>query len=218
MVDIDEVVTSFCGAHLAANAPAFADARLQLIHDDARAQLEQWPGKFDVIIGDLADPVEGGPCYQAPPLPLPFRLHPSAAAEAKAPGQISRGRPLSPVLLSNVCGTVPLGLPALRWQALCRGTQQRTGLLPDSCPPPALQLYTAEFYERVVKAKLNPGGVFVTQSGPAGVLSASQARQPLPASSTRTTRHSAALCGLAAIAACCHVRRLRAPCCGDVTA
>ena len=34
-----------------------------------------------------------------------------------------------------------------------------------------LQLYTKEFYETVVKAKLNPGGVFVTQSGPAGVLS-----------------------------------------------
>lgn len=38
----------------------------------------------------------------------------------------------------------------------------------------ALQLYTKEFYETVIKAKLNPGGVFVTQSGPAGVLSSSQ--------------------------------------------
>lgn len=69
MVDIDEVVTSFCNTHLEANTAAFADPRLELIHDDARAQLEQSPGKFDVIIGDLADPVEGGPCYQveAPP-------------------------------------------------------------------------------------------------------------------------------------------------------
>jgi len=41
MVDIDEVVTSFCGAHLEANRAAFADPRLELIHDDARAQLEQ---------------------------------------------------------------------------------------------------------------------------------------------------------------------------------
>ena len=39
-----------------------------------------------------------------------------------------------------------------------------------------LQLYTQEFYETVVKAKLNPGGIFVTQSGPAGVMSASQVR------------------------------------------
>lgn len=64
MVDIDEVVTKFCKEHLTANTAAFDDPRLQLIHDDARAQLEQYPGKFDVIIGDLADPVEGGPCYQ----------------------------------------------------------------------------------------------------------------------------------------------------------
>jgi len=38
------------------------------------------------------------------------------------------------------------------------------------------QLYTQEFYETVIKAKLNPGGVFVTQSGPAGVLSSSEVR------------------------------------------
>lgn len=29
-----------------------------------RAELEMTKGKFDVIVGDLADPVEGGPCYQ----------------------------------------------------------------------------------------------------------------------------------------------------------
>ena len=33
------------------------------------------------------------------------------------------------------------------------------------------QLYTEEFYRGVVKRKLAPDGVFVTQSGPAGVLS-----------------------------------------------
>ena len=64
MVDIDEAVTTFCKAHLEANTAAFEDPRLELINDDARAQLEDYPGTFDVIIGDLADPVEGGPCYQ----------------------------------------------------------------------------------------------------------------------------------------------------------
>lgn len=29
-----------------------------------RAELEKRNEKFDVIVGDLADPVEGGPCYQ----------------------------------------------------------------------------------------------------------------------------------------------------------
>lgn len=59
-----QVVTDFCAQHLPRNTAAFADPRLQLINDDARTQLESWPDKFDVIIGDLADPLDGGPCYQ----------------------------------------------------------------------------------------------------------------------------------------------------------
>ena len=37
-----------------------------------------------------------------------------------------------------------------------------------------LQLYTQDFYEKVVKPKLNPDGIFVTQGGPAGVLSCTE--------------------------------------------
>ncbi|CAL5059218.1 unnamed protein product [Urochloa decumbens] len=96
MCDIDEEVVDFCRAHLSANRAAFASDRLRLVIDDARAELEKSSEKFDVIVGDLADPVEGGPCYQ---------------------------------------------------------------------------LYTKGFYDRVVKPKLSDGrGVFVTQAGPAGVL------------------------------------------------
>jgi thermospermine synthase len=29
-----------------------------------RVELEKSREKFDVIVGDLSDPVEGGPCYQ----------------------------------------------------------------------------------------------------------------------------------------------------------
>lgn len=105
MVDIDRVVCDFCEEHLPANKAAFADPRLELICDDAAAQLRAAPdGEFDVIIGDLADPVSGGPCFQ---------------------------------------------------------------------------LYTREFYENVVKKKLAPGGIFVTQSGPCGVLSATQVFTPI---------------------------------------
>ena len=105
MVDIDRVVCDFCEEHLAANKVAFADPRLELVCDDAAAQLRAAAdGEFDVIIGDLADPVSGGPCFQ---------------------------------------------------------------------------LYTREFYENVVKKKLAPGGIFVTQSGPCGVLSATQVFTPI---------------------------------------
>nr|BCL66181.1 spermine synthase 1 [Volvox reticuliferus] len=65
MVDIDKVVTDFCSQHLERNRAAFLDPRLRLINDDARRQLETAAdASFDVIISDLADPLDGGPCYQ----------------------------------------------------------------------------------------------------------------------------------------------------------
>lgn len=64
MVDIDGDVVDFCKKHLDENADAFADKRLELVIDDAKAWLERTTEKFDVIIMDLDDPLEGGPCYQ----------------------------------------------------------------------------------------------------------------------------------------------------------
>ncbi|KAJ8750824.1 hypothetical protein K2173_016005 [Erythroxylum novogranatense] len=96
MCDIDRVVVDFCRLHLMANREAFSDERLQCVINDAKAELENRNEKFDVIIGDLADPLDGGPCNS---------------------------------------------------------------------------LYTKSFYEKVIKNKLNNGGIFVTQAGPAGVLS-----------------------------------------------
>ena len=63
MVDIDGDVVDFCRTHLESNKEAFESKRLNLIIDDAKKQLEEWPDKFDVIIMDLDDPLEGGPCY-----------------------------------------------------------------------------------------------------------------------------------------------------------
>ncbi|KAG9457319.1 hypothetical protein H6P81_001827 [Aristolochia fimbriata] len=96
MCDIDKEVVDFCRMYLTANSKAFADEKLHLVINDAKAEIEASKEKFDVIVGDLADPVEGGPCYQ---------------------------------------------------------------------------LYTKSFYEQVLKPKLNDKGIFVTQAGPAGVLS-----------------------------------------------
>ncbi|CAE8606589.1 unnamed protein product [Polarella glacialis] len=64
MVDIDKDVVQFCKDHLDENAEAFADKRLDLVISCAKAYLEQNDTKFDVIIMDLDDPLEGGPCYQ----------------------------------------------------------------------------------------------------------------------------------------------------------
>ena len=62
-----QVVCDFCRQHLAANREAYADPRLEVVNDDAAAQLEATEERFDVIVADLADPVDGGPCYQVQP-------------------------------------------------------------------------------------------------------------------------------------------------------
>ncbi|CAL5413306.1 unnamed protein product [Camellia sinensis] len=64
MCDIDEEVVDFCKSYLVVNREAFCDPRLELIINDARAELERKEECYDVIVGDLADPIEGGPCYK----------------------------------------------------------------------------------------------------------------------------------------------------------
>ncbi|KAI9106714.1 hypothetical protein K1719_022242 [Acacia pycnantha] len=95
MCDIDQEVVDFCRKYLTVNKEAFSNNKLDLVINCAKGELEQRKEKYDVIVGDLADPVEGGPCYQ---------------------------------------------------------------------------LYTKSFYQNILKPKLNPNGIFVTQAGPAGIF------------------------------------------------
>lgn len=64
MCDIDKEVVDFCKKHLTENHEAFSSEKLKLVINDAKVELQNRKGKFDIIVGDLADPVEGGPCYQ----------------------------------------------------------------------------------------------------------------------------------------------------------
>ena len=62
MVDIDEEVVSLCRRFLPSwHQKAFDDPRAELHFADARKYLEESSDKFDVIIIDLADPLEQGP-------------------------------------------------------------------------------------------------------------------------------------------------------------
>jgi spermidine synthase len=62
MVDIDEEVTTLSITYLPEHADnAFKDKRASVHHVDARKYLEDSKDKFDVIIIDLPDPIEGGP-------------------------------------------------------------------------------------------------------------------------------------------------------------
>ncbi|MBM3943331.1 MAG: polyamine aminopropyltransferase [SAR202 cluster bacterium] len=95
MLDLDPEVVSLCRQHLPLHhRGSFDDPRLELRHQDARGYLAECDQRFDVMVMDLVDPLEGGPAYL---------------------------------------------------------------------------LYTQEYYQ-LAKAKMNPGGILVTQSGPAGLV------------------------------------------------
>lgn len=66
MVDIDGIVVDMCREHTPFySAGAYDDKRTNLIIGDAKAGLEALAdGSLDVIICDLSDPLDGGPCYQ----------------------------------------------------------------------------------------------------------------------------------------------------------
>jgi spermidine synthase len=65
MVDIDQQVVELCKRHLPNHHQgAFDDPRAQLRIGDARQLLAEAPEQFDVIVLDLADPIEGGPAYR----------------------------------------------------------------------------------------------------------------------------------------------------------
>jgi spermidine synthase len=99
MVDIDEEVVELCKRFLPRHHQgSFDDPRTRLHYANAREYLNNTSERYDVMILDLADPIEAGPAYK---------------------------------------------------------------------------LYTKEFYQ-LVRQRLNSGGFFVTQSGPAGPLNCSE--------------------------------------------
>ena len=64
MVDIDREVVDLCKEHLGGHHEgAFDDPRLELHHVDALQYLRDTEDRYDVVIIDVPDPLEGGPAY-----------------------------------------------------------------------------------------------------------------------------------------------------------
>ncbi len=64
MVDIDADVVAACREHLPEmHQGAFANPRTKVVIADALTYLDEAENKWDIIISDLADPVEDGPAY-----------------------------------------------------------------------------------------------------------------------------------------------------------
>lgn len=64
MCDIDQEVVRLCQEYLPGwNDGAFQDSRVELVFADARKYLEDTRETFDVIIGDLSEPLDDSPSY-----------------------------------------------------------------------------------------------------------------------------------------------------------
>jgi len=64
MLDLDREVVDLCRRYLPKHHQgSFEDPRVELIHEDARQYLASCDEKFDVMVMDLVDPMEGGPSY-----------------------------------------------------------------------------------------------------------------------------------------------------------
>ncbi len=65
MVDIDDELIAIVKEHLPEwHQGTFDDPRVTVLHEDARAYLQNTSERFDCIFGDLPDPLEGGPAAE----------------------------------------------------------------------------------------------------------------------------------------------------------
>jgi spermidine synthase len=65
MVDLDQEVVELCRQYLPNHhAGAFEDVRTCVHFEDALAYLEKTQDRFDIIVIDIPDPLEGGPAYR----------------------------------------------------------------------------------------------------------------------------------------------------------
>ena len=64
MLDLDDEVVDICKQYLPNHHQgSFNDSRVELVHEDARAYLQNTENTFDVMIMDLVDPLEAGTAY-----------------------------------------------------------------------------------------------------------------------------------------------------------
>jgi spermidine synthase len=84
MVDIDQEAVDVCRRFLPSlHQGCFDDRRVELLHLDARKYLAESKQKFDAIVMDITDPVEGGPSSM-----LYTREFYGIVAERLAPGGV----------------------------------------------------------------------------------------------------------------------------------
>ena len=112
MVELDPEAVRVCRELLPSwSAGAFEDPRTDLRYGDARRYLEQTPERYDVIILDISDPLEGGPAYRL--FTREFyqlvaeRLEPSGLVAVQAGAASLIDQPVFPAVVNTLAAVFP---------------------------------------------------------------------------------------------------------------
>ncbi len=107
MCDIDAELVEICRAHLPSwSEGAFGDPRARLLFADARATLADIPGKCDVIISDLPEPLEVGPAQLLYTREFYEIVHDKLADDGVFVAQVGSADPVYPDLSACVYATL----------------------------------------------------------------------------------------------------------------
>lgn len=112
MADIDGELVKLCAKHLPEwSGGAFRDRRTKVVIDDARAYLQRTKERFDVIIIDLPEPVEGGPAIKLFTREFYLLVHRRLTEHGMITLQAGTTKPGDTGMLASIAWTIGTAFP-----------------------------------------------------------------------------------------------------------
>jgi spermidine synthase len=114
MCDIDGELVRLCARHLPEwSGGAFRDRRTKMVIDDARAWLQRSKQKFDIIIIDLPEPVEGGPAIRLYTREFYKLVHSRLTEHGMITLQAGTTKPGDTGMLGSIAWTIATSFPVV---------------------------------------------------------------------------------------------------------
>ena len=115
MVDIDKELVDFCRKELREwSGGAFTDKRSKVLYMDARTYLEKTKEKYDVIVIDVTEPIEGGPSFKLYTKEFYQLIHNRLTGDGIITLQAGTTRVYDTDMLTSIAKTVASAFPVVR--------------------------------------------------------------------------------------------------------
>ncbi len=114
MVDIDAELVRLCAKHLPRwSGGAFRDRRARLVFEDARGWLQRHRDRFDVIVIDLPEPMEGGPAIKLYTQEFYRLVHSRLSEHGMITLQAGTTKPGDTGMLGSIVWTIATSFPVV---------------------------------------------------------------------------------------------------------